>query len=173
MLSPNKALKRLKNLKQFFQTFIRDTYEHRAKNCQTCEVQGICCTDAHFVNVHITRLEAVAIQKTLEKLPEDKQKEIYKRNEETIEKFNLKSTGDTFLQKFSCPLFEKGTGCLVHKEAKPIPCITHACYENKEDLPPDELQIKQERSVERLNTQVFGNAWNWLPLPVWLEKIKK
>lgn len=173
MLLPKNALKRLKDLKQRFQKIIVENYENKAKNCLTCEVQGICCTDAHFVNVHITRLESVAIQKTLEKLPIEKQKEIYQRNLDTIEKYNLSATGDTFSQKFSCPLFEKGVGCLVHKEAKPIPCISHACYENKEDLPPDELQTEQERAVERLNTQIYGNAWNWLPLPVWLEKIKK
>lgn len=172
-LTTKKALERLKLLKQRFQLFIRQNYEQKAKNCLTCEVQGICCTDAHFVNVHITRLEAFAILETLEKLPQNKQKELYERNAETIKKYNLTAEGDTFSQKFSCPLFEKGIGCLVHKEAKPIPCITHACYENKEDLPPDELQIRQEKSVERLNSQTYGNAWNWLPLPIWIEKIKK
>ncbi len=170
--SVNKALKGLKTLKQNFQAFVRENFEHRAKECSTCEVQGICCTDAHFVNVHITRLEAVAIQTTLEKLPAEKQTEIYRRNRETIKKYGLSSDGDTFTKTFSCPLFEKGTGCLVHKEAKPIPCIQHACYEKREDLPPDELQTEKEKQVERLNKQTFGNAWNWLPLPIWLEKFK-
>jgi hypothetical protein len=172
-LTQNKALKRLNEIKQTFQDLIKENYEHKAKDCLTCEVQGVCCTDAHFVNVHITRLEALAIIKTLEKLPDNKQSEIHKHNAETIQKYNLSSDGDTFSKKFSCPLFEKGIGCLVHKEAKPIPCITHACYENKEDLPPDELQIRQEKSVERLNSQTYGNVWNWLPLPIWLEKLKK
>jgi hypothetical protein len=167
----NKALKELKNLKQTFQEFVKNKYEPNAKDCLTCDVQGICCTDAHFVNVHITRLEAVAIIKTLEKLPAAKQREVDQRNQATIEKYNLTADGDSFSKKFSCPLFEKGTGCLVHKEAKPIPCITHACYENREDLPPDELQFRQEKAVERLNSSTYGNAWNWLPLPLWVEKI--
>ncbi len=172
-LTVNRALKGLKSLKQSYKSLINKRFEHKAKDCLTCEVQGICCTDAHFVNIHITRLEAVAIQKTIEELPIKTQTEIYERNEATIEKYDLSSEGDTFSQKFSCPLFEKGVGCIVHKEAKPIPCITHACYENKEDLPPDELQTRQEKSVERINSQTFGNAWDWLPLPIWLEKIKK
>jgi len=170
-VTKTKALARLKNLKANYQKRVRERYEHKAKDCLTCEVQGICCTDAHFVNVHITRLEALAITEALAKLDTGKRNEVYQRVEETIEKYDLKDSGDTFEQKFSCPLFEKGTGCLVHKEGKPIPCIQHACYENKEDLPPNELQLKQEKSVERLNTQTFGNAWNWLPLPVWVSKL--
>ncbi len=169
----NNALKRLKSLKQHYQKHIRDNFEHKAKDCLTCDVQGICCTDAHFVNVHITRLEAEAIKKTLEKLPSAKQTEIYGRNQQTIEKYDLTAEGDTFSKKYSCPLFEKGIGCLVHKEAKPIPCITHACYESKENMPSDELQVRQEKNVERLNSRTYGNAWNWLPLPIWLEKLKK
>ncbi len=172
-LTLNKALKRLINIKQKYRSLIKEDFEQKAKDCLTCEVQGICCTDAHFVNVHITRLEALSIRRTIEKLPKSKQTEIYERNTETIKKYNLTSIGETFSQKFSCPLFEKSIGCIVHKEAKPIPCITHACYENKEDLPPDRLQKNKERTIERLNTNTFGNAWNWLPLPMWLEKIKK
>lgn len=172
-LTINRALIRLKSFQRNYKSFIKERFEQKAKDCLTCEVQGICCTDSHFVNVNITRLEAVAIQKTIKEFPIEKQAEIYKRNRATIEKYNLSSDGDTFSEKFSCPLFEKGVGCLVHKEAKPIPCITHACYENKEDLPPDELQIRQEKSVERLNSQTFGNAWNWLSLPIWLEKLRK
>lgn len=168
----NKTLIRLRNLKQNFQTLIKENFEHRAKDCQTCEALGICCTDAHFVNVHITRLEAYAIIRTLEKLPSEKQAEVYRRNNETIKKYGLTAQGDTFAQKFSCPLFEKGTGCLVHREAKPLPCILHACYENQADLPPAGLQTVPEKKIGRLNSQAFGNAWNWLPLPVWIRKIK-
>ena len=172
-LTLNQALNRLKRLKQSYKSFVKTNFEHKAKDCLTCETKGVCCTDSHFVNVHITRLEANAIQKTLDKLPQEKQAEIYERNKVTIDEYKLSSSGETFSQKYSCPLFEKSIGCIVHKEAKPIPCITHACYENKEDLPPDELQIRQEKSVERLNSQTYGNAWNWLPLPIWLEKLKK
>ena len=127
--------------------------------------------DAHFVNVHITRLEAVEIHETLANLSEEKQQEIYKRNQEKIEKYDLSGEGNTFQQTFACPLFEKEVGCLVHEKGKPTPCIQHACYENKEDLPPEKLQIETEIKIERLNTQTYGNAWNWLPLPIWLEKV--
>ncbi|HEX9962120.1 MAG TPA: hypothetical protein VGB00_14385, partial [Pyrinomonadaceae bacterium] len=74
-LSEKQALLKLGKLKNDFQNFIRENYEHRAKNCLTCPVQGVCCTDAHFVNVHITRLEAVAIRQILRKFDEAKQKE--------------------------------------------------------------------------------------------------
>ncbi|NNE99765.1 MAG: hypothetical protein HKN25_12160 [Pyrinomonadaceae bacterium] len=170
-LTKTKALAKLKKMKTNYQRFVRDEYEHKAKDCLTCEVQGICCTDAHFVNVHITRLEAVAITKALEKLDRATLEIVYQRVSETIEKYDLNDSGDTLEKKFACPLFEKGTGCLVHKEGKPLPCITHACYENKEDLPPNTVQLKRESAVELLNTRTFGNAWNWLPLPVWIRKI--
>lgn len=171
-LTQKTALQRLRNLKDSFRKRISEKFEYKAKDCLTCDVQGICCTDAHFVNVHITRLEALAIKNTIGKLTKTQQETIYKRNKETIEKHELAEDCGSFEKKFSCPLFEKGIGCLVHKEAKPATCIQHACYENEEDLPPDELQIAQEKNIERLNSQTFGNAWNWLPLPIWLEKIR-
>jgi hypothetical protein len=129
--------------------------------------------DAHFVNVHITRLEAVAIHKAIENLPPDRRRAVYSRNAETINKYNLDSNEDSFSKTFACPLFENEAGCLVHEEGKPAPCIQHACYENKSDLPPDELQKKVEIHMERLNNQVYRNSWNWLPLPVWLSKINE
>ena len=167
-LNQRKALSELQKLQTEFQEFIKANYERRAKSCLTCETKGACCTDAHFVNVHITRLEAVAIRRSLEKLSEEKQREIYNRAEETVEKYDLKIGSDTFAKTFACPLFEKEIGCLVHREAKPAPCIFHACYENKEDLPPDELQEEIENQIERLNKRTYRNAWTWLPLPVWL-----
>jgi hypothetical protein len=170
-LTEKQSLVKLKRLKDDFQELIKTNYEGRAKDCLTCETKGACCLDAHFVNVHITRLEAVAIRETLEKLPKKHQREIYKRNDETIEMYDLKSSGDTLSQTFACPLFEKETGCLVHKQGKPAPCIQHACYENKKDLPPDDLQTNVENKIERLNKRTYGNAWNWLPLPVWLQKL--
>lgn len=171
-LSEKQALAGLYRLKKAFQKLIRTEYEPRAKDCLTCETKGACCLDAHFVNVHITRLEAAAIAETLGKLPEEKQIEIFERNARTIEKYDLRSSGDTFAQTFACPLFEKDAGCLVHERGKPAPCIAHACYENREDLPPDQLQGTVESKIERLNRRTYGNAWNWLPLPVWLEKLK-
>ncbi|MEP6903101.1 MAG: hypothetical protein ABJA66_15220 [Actinomycetota bacterium] len=167
-LSEKQALMKLRTLKNDFRALIKQNYEHRAKDCGTCETKGACCTDAHFVNVHITRLEAVLIQEDLKKLAPAKQIEIYQRIAESIEKYDLKSDGDTFEQTFACPLFEKGVGCLIHS-VKPVPCIGHACYERKEDLPPDELQIKAEEKIERLNEQTYKKLPRWLPLPVWLQ----
>ena len=165
------ALERLREIKTAYQSDIKTNYEHKAKNCLTCEVQGVCCTDAHFVNVHITRLEAVAIQKNLENLDQEKQREVYKRVTETIETYNLTSEGDTFKQTFACPLFEKGTGCLVHS-VKPVPCIQHACYDRQADLPPDELEEEMEQKVERLNQKTYRKS-KWLPLPVWINSLNK
>ncbi len=170
-LTRTKALENLQKLKTDYQIFVKSNYEHKAKSCLTCETKGACCADAHFVNVHITRLEAVAISKTLGKLDEEKQKEIYKRAEETIEKYRLKTGGDSFAKTFACPLFEKGFGCLVHSDAKPAPCISHACYANQSDLPPENLQRQIENSIERLNKRTYGNAWTWLSLPVWLDSL--
>jgi len=172
LLSEKQALIKLRKFKNDFRESIKQNYEHRAKDCGTCETMGACCLDAHFVNVHITRLEAVLIRAELEKLPPEKQKEIAGRIAETIEKYNLSSEGDTFTKTFACPLFEKGTGCLVHS-VKPIPCIQHACYERKEDLPPDELQSQAEEKIERLNQQTYKKFPQWLPLPIWLDLIDK
>ena len=168
ILSETKALTELHQLKTDYQKFIRVNYEYKAANCETCPTKGACCLDAHFVNVHITRLEAAAIRKTLGKLSTEKQKEVYRRAEETVEKFGLKASGETFAKTYACPLFETGIGCLVHSEAKPTPCISHACYENKEDLPPESFQEEVEDKVERLNKSAYGNSRMWLPLPVWL-----
>jgi hypothetical protein len=171
MLSETKALKELQKLKATYRSFIKTNYEHKAQDCQTCPTKGACCLDAHFVNVHITKLEAVAIRKTLEILSEEKQREIYERAAETVKKYDLKSSGDTFQKTFACPLFEKGVGCLVHFEGKPAPCISHGCYENKEDLPPEEFQEIVENKIEGLNIRTYGKASSWLPLPVWLSLI--
>lgn len=169
-ISETTALEKLKAQKAVYQENIRLSYEHRAKDCLTCEAQGICCTDAHFVNVQITRLEAKAIDDVLRGLGADKRNEVIERAEATVEKYRLDINGDA---TYSCPLFEPGIGCLVHKEAKPIPCIQHACYENKEDLPPDALQFEQEELVQNLNTQTYGSKWTWVAIPVWLARLTK
>jgi len=171
-LSEKQATLKLRKLKIDFRRFIKHNYEYRAKDCGTCETKGACCTDAHFVNVHITRLEAVVIREELQKLSAEKQLEIYQRVGETIEKYDLKSEGDTFAKTFACPLFEKGVGCLVHS-VKPAPCIQHACYERREDLPPDELQTEIEEKIEQLNEQTYKQFSHWLPLPVYLDLIKQ
>lgn len=169
-LPEKQALVRLKKVKDAYRETIVESYEHKAKSCLTCETKGACCLDAHFVNVHITRLEAVAIREVLAELPVERREAVYRRVEETVEKYDLSAEGDTFARTFACPLFEKETGCLVHFEGKPLPCIQHACYENKADLPPDELLEEQEERVGRLNKQVYGTEPVWLPLPLWLGK---
>ena len=58
-LSEKQALIKLRELKNDLRANIKQNYEHRAKDCGTCETKGACCLDAHFVNVHITKLEAV------------------------------------------------------------------------------------------------------------------
>lgn len=165
------ALALLRRVKASYQSFIKLNYEHAAEDCRVCPTQGVCCTDAHFVNVHITRLEAVHLRETIERTPRltyEERRAVYVRARETIERYNLTATGDTFAQTYACPLFQAGTGCLVHARAKPAPCIQHACYENWEDLPPLNLQMRAEHRIEQLNTLVYGAAWAWLPTPVWL-----
>lgn len=165
------ALARLQRVKAAYQSFIKLNYEQKAEDCGTCPTRGVCCTDAHFVNVHITRLEAVAIRETLARTPrldEQKRRAIYERARRAVELYGLSAAGDTFAQTYSCPLYEPAVGCLVHRRAKPAPCIQHACYENWEDLPPASWQSRTEHRVEQLNEEVYGAAWAWLPIPLWL-----
>ena len=68
-LSETKAIEVVNRLKREFAASIRENYEHRAKSCLTCETPGVCCTDAHFVNVRISRLEAAAIRNVIGNLP--------------------------------------------------------------------------------------------------------
>lgn len=171
ILSEAKALELLGKIKNDYRREIFEKYESKAKNCLTCESQGVCCVDEHFVNVHITRLEAVAILKELRNLNKRKQIELAEKIEKTVEKYDLKDSGDTFAQTFACPLYEKGIGCLVHA-VKPVPCIQHACYERREDLPPDDLQTKAELKIERLNSQTYNQNLTQLSLPVWISKLK-
>ncbi len=165
------ALARLQRVKAAYQTSIKFGYEHKAVDCRVCPTAGVCCTDAHFVNVHITRLEAVAIRETLRltpRLTEAERSRVYLRAREAVKRYNLHAGGDTFAQTYACPLYEPQTGCLVHRRAKPAPCIQHACYENWEDLPPASLQTRAEHRLEQLNTMAYGAAWAWLPTPLWL-----
>jgi hypothetical protein len=170
LLSRTKALEKLSSLKNDFRAHVSERYEHRAKSCLTCETKGACCLDAHFVNVHISRLEAEAIKDALEKLPADRRAQVYQRVDAAIENYSLTREGDTFAQTYACPLFEPELGCLVHNDGKPLPCIAHACYEKKEDLPPDTLLAEQEGLVEKLDLQVYGRPEPWLPIPLALGK---
>src|SRR5687767_7695145 len=168
------TLAHLQRVKSAYQSFLKSNYEHAASDCRTCPTRGDCCTDEHFVNVNITRLEAVAIRETIKRTPrlnEAQRRAIYTRAVEAVARYELRAGGDTFGQTFSCPLYEPSIGCVVHARAKPAPCIQHACYENWEDLPPSSLQARSEHRVEQLNEKVFGSAWAWLPLPLWLTLI--
>ncbi|HEV2799982.1 MAG TPA: hypothetical protein VGW12_05785 [Pyrinomonadaceae bacterium] len=170
-LSEASALARLQREKTAFQSHIKLVYEPAARSCRQCPTPGVCCTDAHFVNVHITRLEAVAMRETIRRTPrldDTARRAVYARARLAVERYDLRATGDTYAQTYSCPLFAPGTGCLVHARAKPAPCIQHACYDNWEEMPPLSLQWRAERRVETLNEQTYGAAWAWLPTPLWL-----
>ncbi|MBV9209238.1 MAG: hypothetical protein JOZ52_01345 [Acidobacteria bacterium] len=164
-------LAQLQRVKSAYQSFIKLNYEQRAEDCATCGTRGLCCTDAHFVNVHITRLEAVAVRETLERTPrltEAGRRAVYERARSAVERYGLRASGDTFKQTYACPLYDSNSGCLVHRRAKPAPCIQHACYEDWQDLPPVSLQARTEHRVEQLNREAYGAAWAWLPTPLWL-----
>jgi hypothetical protein len=167
------ALARLQREKAAYRSHIKINYEPAARSCSACPTPGVCCTDAHFVNVHITRLEAVAIRETLARTPrldEAARRAVYQRAQLAVERYGLHASlaSDTYAQTYSCPLFAPDAGCLVHARAKPAPCIQHACYDNWEEMPPVALQWRTEHSVELLNDKTYGAAWAWLPTPLWL-----
>jgi hypothetical protein len=166
LLSKRKAIDVMIESKRDFARTIQERFEHRAKSCITCETPGACCQDEHFVNVHISRLEAAAINEVLDRLPQDHRQEIDRRVEASIEKYGLTPEGDTFAKTFACPLYERSAGCLVHGDSKPLPCIAHACYERKEDLPPDHLLAEREIEVDELNRRVYGKTQRLLPIPI-------
>lgn len=170
LLSKATALARLQAIKNGLRDAV-SRYERRAKACSACKTPGACCLDAHFVNVHISRLEAVAVRKVLSRLDHKLRHRVDCRIDSAIEAYKLAiDDGDTFEQRFACPLFEPGVGCLVHHEGKPAPCIVHACYENFADLPPDELQQRAEASIDSLNTRTYGRPQRWLPIPLALRQ---
>jgi Fe-S-cluster containining protein len=149
-----------------------EPFETRAKNCLTCETQGACCLDAHFVNVAITRLEAVAMNAAIASLGDRKRAAVNLRIDESIERFGLRENPDGLKRTYSCPLFEKGVGCLVH-EVKPTACIVHACYESPDDLPPDEILSAAETEIERIDRMVYHGSNAAKPIPLFLADIRK
>ncbi len=155
-------------MKDAFRQKIVDRYEFRAKSCATCETKGACCLDAHFVNVHVSRLEAVVMRRKIACLDPDLRTRIETRIERSITDYKLDEAIDTFSVTYACPLFEPGIGCTVH-EVKPAACITHACYEREEDLPPDQLLDDIEMKIDRLNRQAYGSSEAWKSIPVALE----
>ena len=169
-LSETAALEKIRELKRRFRERIRESYEHNAAPCSTCSTPGACCLDAHFVNVRISRLEAIAIRRAIDNLPVAKRDEVDQKIIDAIRAFRL-DDGGNFRKTFACPLYDRESGCLVHETGKPLPCIHHACYERKEDLPPDELLDEVELSVERLNRRVYGRQLPLLPLPVAIKNV--
>jgi hypothetical protein len=93
---------------------------------------------------------------------------VKRRVTDAIEKYELTAQSD---RTYACPLYDPSAGCLVHDSAKPLPCIHHACYERREDLPPDGLLDDAELAVERLNRKVFGKSTALLPLPIAIQKV--
>lgn len=166
LISENFAVERLADIRDKFAGEIRGNYEFRAKPCSACESPGICCRDAHFVNVRITRLEAAAINSELSSLGQERRDAVRRRVDAAIEKYGLTGDPADLHKTYACPLFEPAVGCLVHHTAKPLPCIAHACYENQEDLPPDELLTQNELLVQRLSQRVYGRETTILPLPL-------
>ncbi|HVF30445.1 MAG TPA: hypothetical protein VNA22_05715 [Pyrinomonadaceae bacterium] len=160
-LSETKALERLRTVQVEFADQIREGYEHRAKDCLKCDTPGACCLDSHFVNVRITRLEAVAIGKVIDELSSKERAEVVHRIEGVIKTYKLPEN-----DFYACPLFAKGVGCLVHDRAKPLPCIAHACYERKEDLPSDDLLTDHEGLVAGLNERTYRTPVTLSSLPV-------
>src|ERR671935_2854022 len=91
-LSEAEALARLRRGKAAFQTHVKLNFEHRARDCRACPTPGVCCTDAHFVNVHITRLEAVAVRETIRRTPrlaEDERRAVYRRARAAVGRYGL------------------------------------------------------------------------------------
>lgn len=166
ILSKKRALEKLDTIRTNVAAAIRVNYEHRAKSCLTCQTPGACCLDEHFVNVHVSPLEAAAIQDVLDQFPAETRERVEERIIGAIDKYALTAEGDTFAQTFACPLFEEGVGCLVHSTAKPLPCIQHACYENAADLPPDEMLARAENEVDELNRRTYRSPQSTLPLPL-------
>jgi len=166
----SKALTVLAAIRAEFAGQIRAQYEHRAQPCATCKTPGACCLDEHFVNVRISRLEAVRIGRALDHLPPSVRKRVWERIADAIDLYGLRDAVGRPEQTFACPLFEQGTGCLVHDSGKPVPCVMHACYEKAADLPPDSLQDEAELGIARLNDRVYGREEQLLPIPVALKR---
>lgn len=170
-ISETSAIDKLAAIREGFRASVA-VFEQRAESCQTCVTPGACCLDAHFVNVRITRLETAAIANALGSLPIDLKDRVRSRLEKAIADHKLDEVLDNSTATYACPLFEKGTGCLVHDTAKPLPCIAHACYKRESDLPPDELLDAAEIKVESLNRRTYGQTTELLSIPVALRDRK-
>ena len=163
VISKERALVQLRRVKDNFRELV-SAYEKNARPCSSCGTPGACCLDAHFVNVRISRLEAEAIVDGLSKLSSVRRAAVRMRIDDSIETYRLYDRSNT---TYACPLYESEAGCLVHESGtKPLPCIHHACYDKKEDLPPDDLLETAELQIDVLNRQAFRTTLPLLPLPV-------
>ena len=165
-LSESTAIRELLRGRRALAHDIAERYETKARPCSECTTPGICCLDAHFVNVRITRLETAAVRRALNELPEAARDAVQTRARDAVERFKLDAAAST---TYACPLFEKGVGCLVHNTAKPAPCILHACYDRPEDLPPDSLLQTEEARTANLDRRTYGRL-TLTPIPVALLK---
>jgi len=154
LISESRGIDRLAEIREEFRSDIATTFEHRAKPCSTCQTPGICCSDEHFVNVRVSRIEAAAIRNAVGSLAEELRSRVFER----LAKI------DANAEFYSCPLYQPGTGCLIHNTAKPLPCIAHACYDQEEDLPPEELLSEREIEIDQLNRQVYGRSQPLVPI---------
>ncbi|HMQ03791.1 MAG TPA: hypothetical protein PKD26_07735 [Pyrinomonadaceae bacterium] len=164
-ISETKAIGLLSKIRSRFSSVIRK-YEKLAKKCEDCLTPGACCLDQHFVNVRITRIEAEAILREIDSLDGERKRAVMARTRRAIRDFGLENVSEDSVRSYACPLFEKEVGCLVHAAAKPLPCIAHACYERKVDLPPETLLIEAETEIAKLNTLTYGHTQLPVPLPV-------
>ena len=154
LLSESIGVARLANIREDFRDEIAAKFEPRAKACSSCETPGACCLDEHFVNVRVSRLEAAAIRNAVSELDSGVQAAVFTRLERI----------EPDAEFYACPLYQPGVGCLIHNTAKPLPCIAHACYERKEDLPPDEFLSAREVEVDDLNRRVYGRSETQMPI---------
>ena len=153
-LGESTAIESLARIREQFRSEIASGFEHRAKPCSSCSTPGACCVDEHFVNVRISRLEAAAIRQAVKELGGEVRSGIIQRLERI----------EPDAEFYACPLYQAGAGCLVHNTAKPLPCISHACYERKEFLPPDELLSTREVEIDDLNRRTYGRSGPPLPI---------
>jgi len=164
-ISETKAFERLSEIRDRFRLRIAG-YETNAKSCAACTSPGACCLDEHFVNVRISRLEAAAILRSLHEIEPALRDDVIRRTLHAIEVYRLDASEAGSSDMFACPLFEPGRGCLVHLTAKPLPCVAHACYERREDLPPEHLLSAAEAEVDSLNRNVYRENAPLKPLPL-------
>src|SRR5690554_796413 len=95
-LTRDRALSRLKAVKDRFSAYINTRYAWKAADCGACSTP--CCADDHFVNVNITRLEGEAIMRTLRLSPRitpEERDRIVACARETVRRYKLDRAADT------------------------------------------------------------------------------